>query len=177
MEDLSLHILDIAENSIAAGAKNIELNVIENKEQDLLKIEIKDDGKGMTEDQIQKATDPFFTSRTTRRVGLGLSLLKQAAEAANGSMEIKSIVGKGTHVTATFQISNIDRQPLGSISDTIVAIIVAKPDIDVVYKFERDNYKFIFNTKDVREILKDNKINSASVISFIRQYIKENTGS
>ncbi|MBA4312266.1 MAG: ATP-binding protein [Chlorobiaceae bacterium] len=177
MEDLSLHILDIAENSTTAGAKNIEIIITENNENDLLKIEIIDDGKGMTPDQTQKATDPFFTSRTTRRVGLGLSLLNQAAQMANGLMEIQSIKGKGTRVSATFQLSHVDRQPLGNMADTIIALIIANPNINIVYKYERDDHKFVLDTREIKEKIKGININSTSVISFVRQYIKENTES
>lgn len=143
MEDLSLHILDIAENSITAGAKNIEIKILEDTKKNFLRIEIIDDGKGMTEEQIQKAIDPFFTSRTTRRVGLGLPLLKQAAAAANGSMEIKSTVGKGTHVSATFQLSHIDLQPMGNIADTIMAIVASSPDINIKYVHKRNGKQFV----------------------------------
>mgnify|MGYP001198435691 FL=1 len=177
MEELSLHILDIAENSITAGAKNIEIKITENKETDLLKIEIIDDGKGMSEEEINRATDPFFTNRTTRRVGLGLPLLNQAAKMTNGAMNIESTPGKGTHVSTRFKLSHIDRQPLGNMADTIVALIVANPSMNIIYKYERDEHRFIFDTKEVKEKIKGININSTSVILFIRQYIKENTES
>ena len=177
MEELSLHILDIAENSITAGAKNIEIKITENKETDLLKIKIIDDGIAMSDEEINRPTDPFFTSRTTRRVGLGLPLLKQAAQSANGNIEVSSEFGKGTYMCATFQLSHIDRQPLGNMADTIVALIVANPSINIVYKYERDEHRFIFDTKEIKEKIKGISINSTSVISFVRQYIKENTES
>ena len=177
MEDLSLHILDIAENSIGANAKNIEIRVKENKTQDVLTIEIIDDGKGMSSEQAQAALDPFFTSRMTRRVGMGLPLLKQAAELANGDFRISSEIGKGTQVYATLQLSHVDRQPLGNMADTIIALIIVKPDVDVVYKYERDENKFIMDTKEIKKKIKGVDIRSSSIISFIRQYIKENTES
>lgn len=177
MEELALHILDVAENSIAASARNIEIIVTESEKEDLLRIEIIDDGKGMKAEHAEKAVDPFFTSRTTRRVGLGLPLLKQAAQTANGDMKISSVSDKGTHITVTFQLSHIDRQPLGNMADTIVALIIADPNVHIVYKYERNEFKFTFDTKKIKEKLKGININSTSVISFIRQYIKENTES
>ncbi len=177
MEELSLHILDIAENSVTAGAKNIEIKITENKETDLLKIEIIDDGKGMSEEEVNKALDPFFTSRTTRRVGLGLPILHQAAKLANGKMDIRSIVGKGTHVSATFQLSHIDLQPLGNMAETITALIASNPNIDVKYEYKRNKNKFVFNTREIKEKLADVNINTSGILSFVKQFITENTES
>ena len=177
MEELSLHILDIAENSITAGAKNIEIKITENKETDLLKIEIIDDGKGMSTEAVKKAIDPFFTSRTTRRVGMGLSLLSQAAKMTNGTMDIQSTTGKGTHVSATFQLSHIDRQPLGNMAETITALIASNPIIDVIYEHKRNGTKFVFNTREIKEKLTGVNINTGSVLSFVKQFITENTES
>ena len=177
MEDLSLHILDIAENSITAGAKNIEIKVLEDTKKDIIRIEIIDDGKGMTEEQIQKVTDPFFTSRTTRKVGLGLSLLNQAAKMANGTMNIKSTVGKGTDVNATFQLGHIDRQPLGNIAETIITLIAGYPETNIKYMHQRDDQKFVFDTVEIKDRLQGIAINSTSALIFIKKYITENTES
>jgi signal transduction histidine kinase len=174
LEDLSLHILDIAENSIAAGAKNIEIKILEDTKNDKLTIEIKDDGKGMTQEEINKATDPFFTSRTTRRVGLGLSLFKQAAESANGKMEIASEIGKGTCVTASFQLSHFDRQPLGNMAETIIMLMTANADIEIIYEYRKDDKSFIFDTKEVKKSIKEVQFKSATVLSFVKKYIEEN---
>ena len=126
MEDLSLHILDIAENAIAARAKRIEISVVEEPREDRLTIEIQDDGIGMDEEVSQKAVDPFFTTRSSRRVGLGLSLMAQAAQEAGGSLRIESELGKGTKVTATFQYHHIDRKPLGSMVETMMTLLFGK---------------------------------------------------
>ncbi|MDI6803888.1 MAG: ATP-binding protein [Bacteroidota bacterium] len=174
MEDLSLHILDIAENSIAAGAKNIEIKILEDTRKDILRIEIIDDGKGMTPEEVKKVTDPFFTSRTTRRVGLGLPFFNQAAKMANGSMTIDSVPGKGTYVSTIFQSSHIDRQPLGSMAETIVALIAGNPEIEIKYIHERNGNKFNFETKEIKQHLKDININSTDVLIFIKNYINEN---
>ena len=177
MEELSLHILDIAENSISAGAKNIEIKITENKESDLLKIEIIDDGKGMSEEERNRTLDPFFTSRTTRRVGLGLPMLYQASKLANGTMDIRSNVGKGTYVSATFQLGHIDRQPLGNMAQTITALIASNPNVDVMYEYNRNGNKFVFNTKEIKAKLASVNINTSGILSFINKFITENTES
>jgi len=173
LEDLSLHILDIAENSIAAGAKNIEIKILEDTKNDKLTIEIKDDGKGMTQEEINKATDPFFTSRTTRRVGLGLSLFKQAAESANGKMEITSEIGKGTCVTASFQLSHIDRQPFGCLEDSIIALFVNCPGLGIRYKHEKDGRAIEFNTKEFEKYFSIDENNTMDKLLLIKKIISE----
>jgi len=112
MQDLSLHILDIIENSINAGAKRVEIMINEDLEKDILSIEIKDNGEGIDRETLEKVLDPFYTTRTTRRVGLGLSLLSQSAKEAEGDISIKSEKGVGTAVHAYFKHSHIDRRPL-----------------------------------------------------------------
>lgn len=129
MEDLSLHILDIVENSIRAGAKEVEIRIEENVAKDCLEIEISDDGAGMDKTTIEKALDPFFTTKTVRKVGLGLSLFREAARAAGGDMTVQSEPGKGTRVKATFRHSHIDRQPLGDLAKTLETLIVANPEV------------------------------------------------
>lgn len=151
MEDLSLHILDIVENSIEAEASMIRIRIIEDMKRDLLTIEIKDNGWGMDKEAIKRASDPFYTTRTTRRVGLGLSLLAQATRESNGNIEIKSKVGQGTTIKATFQYSHIDRKPLGDIKETLSTLIAGNPGVDFVYEHQRDNVKFKLNTREMRK--------------------------
>ena len=148
MEDLSLHILDIAENSIAAEAKTIEIKIDENKENDLLTIEIKDNGKGMDEQSVKMALDPFFTTRTTRRVGLGLPLLAQAARQSEGDFELTSTPNKGTTVKATFRLSHVDRQPMGDVAQTMQTLIAGHPDIDFVYELKKNGSAYRFDTRE-----------------------------
>ena len=174
MEELSLHILDIAENAITAGATNIKIAIIENTQKNLLQIEITDNGSGMDNDQLNKATDHFFTSRITRRVGMGLSLLKQAAKAANGDMEIKSIKGKGTGVNAIFQLDHIDRQPMGNIADTLITLISGSPEIDIYFTYERNEQKFIFDTIEIKKRIHGIDINSPTIMSFLKKFITQN---
>jgi signal transduction histidine kinase len=133
MQDLSLHILDVVENSIAAGAKNVAIRLVEDTEADLLTLEIEDDGAGMEKGMAAQAADPFVTSRTERDVGLGLALLSQAAEMANGKLEIESEPGKGTLVRATFQYSHMDRKPIGNLGETLTTLICGHPEIDFAF--------------------------------------------
>ncbi len=138
MQDLSLHVLDIVENSIRAGAKEVEIRIDEDVAEDLVEIEISDDGAGMDQATIEKALDPFFTTKTVRKVGLGLSLFREAARAAGGDMILKSEAGKGTWVKATFQHSHVDRQPLGDLVKTLEILIIANPEVRFRY-YHREN--------------------------------------
>ena len=138
MEDLSLHILDVVENSIAAGASKIEVKITEDQASDLLVIEIKDDGRGMDKETLDKVLDPFYTTRTTRRVGMGLSLLAQAAEDSNGNFKINSKVGVGTKIKASFQYSHIDRKPIGDMKTTFITLLMSYPEINFIYTHKDD---------------------------------------
>jgi hypothetical protein len=177
MKDLSLHILDIVQNSISAGASFIEINICENPEMDTYKLKITDNGKGMNSDTLQKATDPFFTSRTTRNVGLGLPLLKQNAERTGGSFNLQSSPGDGTMVDAVFIFNNIDRLPLGDIGGVIALLASANPLLDFTYSHKTDADTFIFDTREVKAELDDLSISNAEVTRFIKEMINENIKS
>jgi K+-sensing histidine kinase KdpD len=151
MEDLSLHILDIVENSIRAHAKKIEIKIIEEKKKDLLTIEIIDDGKGMDKKTLKNVLDPFFTTKNTRRVGLGLSLLAQSAEESGGSIIIESKPGQGTKVKAVFGYSHIDRKPLGDVNKSLKVLIAANPDINFIYEYQKDNANYYLDTKGIKK--------------------------
>jgi hypothetical protein len=173
MQDLSLHILDIAENSIAAQAKTIKIRIKENREKDLLSLEIKDDGQGMDKDTIQRALDPFFTTKTTRRFGFGLSFLKEATRMANGDFALKSAPGKGTRIKATFQASHIDTKPFGDIPQTLITLILGHPEIDLIFSHTIDSKEYSIDTRDIKAQLNGLPINSPKVIKFIKEHIKE----
>jgi len=134
MKDLSLHILDIAENSIKSGAKKVSIKLIESEE--ILTLVIKDDGKGMDEETKKKALSPFFSTKKTSKFGLGLPLLKQACEATGGQLILESELGKGTTVTAVFNKNHIDMKPIGDIRATLIALQAAQPDIQIEFEFE-----------------------------------------
>jgi hypothetical protein len=169
MEDLSLHILDIVENSISAGAKKVEIEIHEDIKGDLLMIEITDDGKGMDTGMLEKALDPFFTTKTVRKMGLGLSLLREAARAANGDLCIESEVGRGSRVKATFQHSHIDRKPMGDMKKTIISLIIGNPEIQIKYMHRKNDREHIFNTKNLEA---EGDLSSISITELIK-LIKE----
>ncbi len=173
MEDLSLHILDIVENSVAAGANMVKITMCEDKGHDLLSIEITDNGKGMSKATLKKATDPFFTNKSTRRVGLGLSLLEQAAKMANGKFSIESKKGKGTTVRASFQYSHIDRKPLGDITRTIETLIIGNPSVDFHYEHRKDGLLSTFDTKRIRKRLSKIPLSSPRGIEIIRECLRK----
>ncbi|NIM51587.1 MAG: ATP-binding protein [Gemmatimonadales bacterium] len=150
MQDLALHILDVVENAIAASARKISLVITEDTTRDLLSIVIEDDGKGMDADTREKVLDPFFTTRTTRRVGLGLPLLAQAAREGGGGIEIASEPGKGTRVKAWFRRSHPDCKPLGDIVETIRTIVTGRPDLALRYEHRIDGEAYAFDTADLK---------------------------
>lgn len=168
MRELTLHLLDIAENSISAGAKNITINIEENSNTDLLKLTIDDDGRGMDEETIQKVVDPFVTSRTTRKVGLGIPLLKEAAEACNGFLRISSVVGKGTTLTVQFQRSHIDRMPLGDVATTFLNLFIANPAISWHFLYIIDDREFDFVDKEIKDELDGISLTEPEIIKVIR---------
>ncbi len=173
MEDISLHMLDIAENSVAAGATYIRIGVVDRRNEDSFVVEIEDNGKGMPEELVARALDPFFTSRTTRNVGLGLSLLAQAARETGGDIYVKSRLGAGTIVRAWFRPAHIDMKPVGDIAETIAVLIAGNPDIDFsfTYDYDKGDVPLTFDTRDIRAELEDIPINAPEVISALRNFL------
>ena len=174
MPELSLNILDIAQNSVSAGAGLIRISLSAENSADLLTLVISDDGCGMSPQQVQQVTDPFFTSRTTRKVGLGIPFLKMAAELAGGTFSIGSQVGIGTETTATFRLSDFDRMPLGDIAGTMTALIAGSPDIDFILYMEQDGRSFTMDTRLFREILQEVPLSAPEVLKYIGDFIREN---
>jgi len=172
LEDLSLHILDIAENSVNADAGIIEITIIEDLKKDLLLVEISDDGKGMDRAFAEKATDPFVTTREGRRVGLGLSLFAEAARASNGRLSIQPGPRGGTTIEAQFQHSHIDRKPLGDIGQTIMTLAGGNPELDLVYVHEKDERRFRFDTRTIKARLGGESVNSPERIRLIREELE-----
>ena len=153
MLELSLHILDVLQNSIEAGANRIELCIDEHQMDDILRITVRDNGRGMSRDMSQRVLDPFVTTRTTRHVGLGLPLFAAAAERCNGKLDIDSMPGVGTTVTATFQLSHIDRAPLGDLVSTLLAVMLSNQAVDLHYEHRVDGRLFELDTKKIRGAL------------------------
>lgn len=173
MRELSLHILDIAQNSVTAGARNVSILITTDTQKDEMLIEIVDDGKGMSEELLERVTDPFVTSRTTRKVGMGIPLFKQAAEAAGGDFKICSVLGKGTTVTARFRISHIDRQPMGELEETMAVLIGGSPEVDLSLQARHNGRGFEINTRNMRELLDGVPLNAPEVLKWTREYIRE----
>ena len=171
VQDLSLHILDIVENSLAAGARRVEIRIAEDLQEDRLTIEIMDDGCGMDETMVKQALDPFFTTKTTRRVGLGLPLLTEACRICNGELCLQSCPGQGTTVKATFQHSHIDRKPLGQMGDTLITLIVGHPEVDLLYEHRKDGKIFSLDTREIKSDLGDIPLNAPQVVSALRTLI------
>lgn len=176
MRELSLHILDIAQNAIKAEAEILRIVIIEDTDRDYLCIKIKDDGRGMDEETLQKVVDPFFTTRTTRKVGLGIPMFKTAAEQCEGSFEIKSHLGMGTEIMACFKYSHIDRVPLGDMPETIVAIVNVCDQMDLIYTHEVNGKTFTFNTKEIKKLLDGIAITNIDVITWLKSYLVEGLG-
>lgn len=172
MRELALHLLDIAENSIAARAKNISILVQEETGPDRLKILVKDDGVGMPPEIVSQVTDAFYTSRTTRKVGLGLPLLKDAAEACNGSLTVNSTVGVGTSVAVDFQRSHIDRMPLGDLSTTFLSLLISNPQIHWFFQYRVDDKVFEFDDTPVKECIGDLSLTEPEVLAYLRETIQ-----
>jgi len=171
VQDLSLHILDIVENSLAAGARRVEIRIREDLPADRMVIEIKDDGSGMDEAMVKQALDPFFTTKTTRRMGLGLPLLAEACRICNGELCLQSCPGKGTTVKATFQHGHIDRKPLGQMGDTLITLIVGHPEVELLYEHRKDGKVFSLDTREVKSDLGDIPLNAPQVVSALRTLI------
>jgi len=174
MQELSMNILDIAQNSISAQARHIEIIVETDRNDDKLTIKISDDGKGMAEEMLKNVTDPFFTTRTTRNVGLGVPFFKMAAEMAGGSFSIDSEKGRGTSITATFVDSHIDRAPLGDMAETMCQLICLNEQISIRYTYCVDGKRFVVETGELTAILDGVPLNTPQVMQFVRGYIKEN---
>jgi len=151
--ELSLHILDVLQNSIEAGADRIELCIDENSEEDTLRITVHDNGRGMSRDMAQRVLDPFFTTRTTRHVGLGLPLFAEAAARCNGRLEVDSTPGLGTTVSTTFQLSHIDRAPLGDLVSSLMAVILSNQAVELYYGHRVDERSFELDTQEIKDAL------------------------
>jgi hypothetical protein len=173
MLELSLHILDIAENAVRAEAKTVTITLIEDPHADRITLEISDDGKGMTENELRRVLDPFYTTKKVRRVGLGLPMLAQAAQNAGGWFEIISKPSEGTVVRVAFRLSHIDRQPLGDLQGTLVTLIAGNPDIHFIYRHRHDQREYVMDTDEIRMEIEDIPINHVEVLKFIRQDIAE----
>ncbi|MCI9273692.1 MAG: sensor histidine kinase [Clostridiales bacterium] len=176
MRELSLNVMDIAQNSLSAGASLTQILVTENLDLDRLTIEIVDDGKGMTADQVAHVIDPFYTTRTTRKVGLGVPLFKMEAEMTGGSFSIDSTPGVGTRVTACFVPSSVDMIPLGDINSTVCLLIQCNPDRDFLFRRQLGGASFTLDTRELRQVLGEEvPLDAPDVTQWIGDYLSEQT--
>jgi 3',5'-nucleoside bisphosphate phosphatase len=168
MEDLSLHILDIAQNALEAGASRIEIQLVEDQAGNRLSLDISDNGKGMDPETVKRVLDPFFTTRTTRKVGLGLPLLAQAARAAGGDLEVKSDRGQGTRVHAWFAADHVDRAPLGDLQTTLLVLLSAGEGVDILFRRACGACEFSFSSQDLYRALEGTPLSSAEGLAMFR---------
>lgn len=173
MNEICAHIVDLVVNSISAGAKNIKVCIEKSKVKNNLSIKVVDDGKGMDEETLKQVIDPFFSTKTGRKVGLGIPLLKGTAETCGGSFNIKSKPGHGTEITASFPLNHPDLPPIGNIKDTILVLSLSNPEVDFCFTINNDIVNFNFNTVEIKKMLDGLSINSPEVIKFLTDYLEE----
>lgn len=174
LRDISLHILDLTQNSITAGAAKIEISVSADAQRQILTVQISDNGSGMSDAFLSSVTDPFTTSRTTRKVGMGIPFFKLACEQSGGQMAITSKLNVGTSIKGDFVISNIDRLPLGDLGDTVKFLIAGAPETRFIMNLKSDRGEFVFDTDEVKEELGDTPITAYEILQWINEYINEN---
>jgi anti-sigma regulatory factor (Ser/Thr protein kinase) len=172
LRELALHVLDIAENSISADADEIKITIEEDLSEDIIQIVIEDNGKGMDQETLARVCDPFVTSRTTRKVGLGIPFFKAAAEACEGKLTIQSSPGLGTTIDVIFKHSHIDRMPLGDIVSTLQTLIIGTPDIHWVFEYRFNGFVFVFDDKPIKEALDGVPLSEPAVMKFIREMLE-----
>ncbi|MBP2653412.1 MAG: putative system histidine kinase [Firmicutes bacterium] len=173
MRELALHILDLVQNSIEAGAKRVLLEIVEDMSTDTLLIRVSDNGKGMDAETKKKVVDPFVTSRTTRRVGLGLPLIDMSTKQCDGYLKIESELGKGTVIEAAYRHSHLDRPPLGNMLETLKTLIIANPELDFNYRHMVNGEVFILSTCELSDILAGVPFSHPDVIVWLQAFLSE----
>ena len=171
MRELSDNIMDIAQNSISAGATLTEVHVKVSHADNMITFVFRDDGCGMSEELVKSVVEPFTTTRKTRKVGLGLPLLKQTAEMTGGALEIQSTVGVGTTVTATFGLDHIDRPPMGDVAGAWFSLVVMNPEKDFLFTYDYDGQVFTFDTREVRAAVDPIPLNQMEISAWIKDCI------
>ncbi|WMJ23419.1 ATP-binding protein [Paludicola sp. MB14-C6] len=174
MQELSLNILDVAQNSIKAKATLITIKIHKNTMSKTLLISIEDNGCGMSQQQAEQVVDPFYTTRTTRKVGLGVPFFKMSAELTGGTFTIQSELKVGTKISALYYYEHIDMMPVGDMASTMLSLISVNPDIDFIYYFSVDENEFCMNTQEMKTVLEGLPVNSNEVLTFIKNFINEN---
>jgi hypothetical protein len=173
MIDLSLHLLDLMQNSAHAGAQNVHVGILESIDEDLLEVTVSDDGKGMSRDDQARALDPFYTSSPRKKVGLGLPLVVQAAKMAGGSVSIETNLSGGTRVTVRYRLNHPDRQPLGDIPATIISFLAGNPAIDVLFSYQGPNGVFGLDTKQLRTQVDNENMGQLAFLWMIEEKLRD----
>ncbi len=174
MRELADNILDIAQNSIAAGASLVEIDIVVSHAQDTVSLAFIDNGCGMSEDMVRAVCDPFTTTRKTRKVGLGLPLLKMTAQATGGEMSIASKMGEGTTVRVSFGLSHIDRPPMGDVPGVLHTLVLMNPQTDFHFAFDYDGKTFVLDTREIREAVAPIPLDHPEISAWIRDCLKQN---
>ena len=174
LPEISLNVLDIAQNSISAKAQDIRIVIESDTQACTLLFSIEDNGCGMTPEQVEAVIDPFYTTRTTRKVGLGIPFLKQASEASGGSFFIESEPGKGSVLKAVFRTDSVDCMPLGDITATIHMLVIYNETVHFIYTYTVNGQSFTLDTNEFRGILGDISFQEAEISEYILQYLTEN---
>ena len=172
MRELADNIMDIAQNSISAGAALTEVHVKISHADDRITIVFRDDGCGMDEELVKAVIEPFTTTRKTRKVGLGLPLLRMTAEMTGGTMDVQSTVGVGTVVTAAFGLGHIDRPPLGDVAGAWFSLVVMNPDKDFLFTYDVDGKDFVFDTREVRAAVAPIPLNQMEISAWIQECLQ-----
>lgn len=174
LPEISLNVLDITENSVSAKASLIEISIQIQTSENRMFLSIKDNGCGMSPEMLDSVTDPFVTTRTTRKIGLGIPFLKQSAECTGGSFSIQSKVNEGTMIAADYHTDHIDCMPLGDITSSIYTLVTMHPEVDFIYTYKVDEREFVLDTREIREIMGDVPFSEPEVAMFIREFLTEN---
>ena len=174
MKELAMHVYDLMENSTAANSTEVKLTIRDSLKDNIYAFTIEDNGKGMTPEFMAKVTDPYTTSRTTRKVGLGLPLIKMNTENCGGGIKLQSEVGKGTRLDFWFQHNHWDRPPMGDLAGTIVMLCAAHEDIHIIYKHITDEGEFVFDTDEIHEALDGMSMNDVKVMGWLKDMVQEN---
>ena len=173
MRELADNILDIAQNSISAGASLVEIDIAVSHERDTVAFAFKDDGCGMSREMVETVADPFTTTRKTRRVGLGLPLLRQTALMTGGDFFIASEIGKGTTVSVSFGLSNIDRPPMGDVAGALFTLVFMNPTIDFLFVYDVDGANFTFDTRIIKETVAPIPLNHPEISAWIKDCLQQ----
>ena len=173
MRELADNILDIAQNSISAGANLVEIDITVSHERDIITFVFKDDGCGMSEEMVKTVAEPFTTTRKTRKVGLGLPLLKQTALMTGGSFDIASQIGKGTTVDVSFGLTNIDRPPMGDVAGAFFTLVFMNPQIDFLFVYDYDGMNFTFDTRVIKETVAPIPLNHPEISAWIKDCLSQ----